>query len=93
MKHTSYKTSDWQDAGGSIEIPAGWFVCGANFDVAEPYVEISSRDCSHRVKVPFPKPLAYYLSTHWCGSDCMHELIEEDAKRKVQGAIKLAIGL
>jgi hypothetical protein len=93
MKHTSCKTPEWQEVGGAIEIPVGWFVCGAYFDVAEPYIEISDPDCLDRVKIPFPKPLAYYLSTHWCGSEYMHELIEDGAKRKVQNIIKSALGL
>lgn len=93
MKHTSEKTHDWQELGGAIEIPVGWFVCGAYFDVAEPYVEISDKDCSEKKCLPFPKPLAYFLSTHWCGSDCMHELIEDGARREVQNTIKQALGL
>lgn len=93
MKHTSAKTHEWQELGGSIEIPVGWFVCGAFFDVDEPYVEISDKDCSQTVKLPFPKPLAYFLSTHWCGSECMHELIGDGAVRGLQNTIKDALGL
>ena len=88
MKH-----HEWQELGGSIEIPVDWFVCGANFDVEEPYIEISDKDCSSTIRLPFPKPIAYYLTTHWCGSDCMHELIVDRARRELQNNIKDALGI
>lgn len=96
MKHKTAKTAEWQECGGSIEIPQGWFVSGANFDVEEPYVEICSNtpgSYDEKKKIPFPKPIAYYLSTHFCGSDVMHEIISEGAKYNIQNTIKTALGL
>jgi hypothetical protein len=37
--------------------------------------------------------VAYYLSTHFCGSKVMHENIEEDTRRGIKNAIMSALGL
>lgn len=88
-----YKNPQWQDVGGSIEVPVNWFVCGAHFDLEEPYIEISNMECSETKKLLFPKPIAYFLVNHFCGSEYMHKLIEDNATRKLQNIIKQALGI
>ena len=95
MKHKSAKTIDWQQQGGTIEIPDGWFVTSANFDVEEPYIVIASgqysSDEERTIKVP--KAMAYYLSTHHCGSNVMREIIEENTRYDIRNQVKMALGL
>ena len=94
MKHKTAKTAAWQDCGGFIEIPAGWYVHGANFDVEEPYIEIANSEIGvEHKRILFPKPIAYYLSTHWCGSEVMHEIIEENTRHEIRSKVKDALGL
>lgn len=86
----------WQTISGSIEIPEGWFVFDANFDCDEPYIEICSDipEYAHENRrLPFPKSLAYYLTTHWCGSRIMHDSIRLDAERVMRNNIANALGL
>jgi hypothetical protein len=85
---------EWQHEGGILEIPDGWFVNQANFDVDDPYIMICySKDYDVVIKLSVPKSLAYYLSTHFCGSEKMKDMIEGYAKYEVQTAIKQALGI
>lgn len=79
--------------GGSLSIPDGWCVCRADFDVEEPYIMIfdSSYQTKGDVKILVPKALAYYLSTHHCGSEKMRNLIKEHAICDVRDTIKDAL--
>ena len=56
-------------------------------------LQITSEDTSQEKTLSVPKPLAYYLGTHFCGSNVMHELIEEDTRRDIKQAIVTALGL
>ena len=91
---------DWQSKGGVLEIPDGWFVTGANFDIPEPIVHITKEDSVKVYSVPteertlrVPKALAYYLSTHFCGSYVMRGRIVEDARNCIRTGIKELLGL
>jgi len=93
------KTQEWQVTGGKLEIPSGWFLTGADFDCAEPFIQISEEakppeyERAEDRKIPVPKALAFYLSTHWCGSKDMAEKLIGDGERRVQNAIKRALGM
>lgn len=93
MKHTTEKVSEWQYAGGTLTIPIGWFVHRVDLDTKEPYLQITSEDMSQEKTLLIPKPLAYYLGTHFCGSKVMHDLIKENARRDIKHAIVTALGL
>lgn len=83
------RSTEDQEKGGSFEIPDGWFVCGADFDAEEPYVTIANGDLSgEERRVPVPKSMAYYLSTHSCGSQKIHDNLIEDGRREVRNKIK-----
>jgi hypothetical protein len=83
----------WQEQGGKLEIPEGFFVYKVDFDDDEPYIIICDPVSSHDARLPVPKSLAYYLSTHFCGSNVMRNLIRDNAKRELQSTIKDALGL
>ena len=88
------KNIEWQNKGGTLIIPDNYFVYHADFDSDEPFITIcESSGGGEETKLLIPKALAYYLSTHFCGSNTMHDLITENAKREVQNVIKDALGL
>ena len=92
------QNTEWQDIGGIIEIPDGWFVHGANFDADEPFILMTKNDgrsnsSEYEKKVFVPKALAYYLSTHFCGSTKMADRLIEQGKWNVRNKIQDALGL
>lgn len=95
MKHATAKVSAWQRIGGVLEIPDGWFVHKVDLDVEKPYLQITKDDISmtDEKTLFIPKSLAYYLSTHFCGSKVMHETIEEGTRRDIKNAIMSVLGL
>ena len=75
-----------------MTIKDGWFVCGANFDCDEPYIILANEHNGvDEIKVPVPKSVAYYLRTHWCGSQQMHDTIKENATSEALNLIKQAL--
>ena len=77
--------------GGILDIPDGWFVNSVDFDDDEPCITICSwefdddNDC---VTMLVPKSLAYYLSTHFCGSEKMRKIYIEQGKDEIRNYIK-----
>ena len=61
------------------------FVSGADFDVEEPYITVCEDLTGDEYKLLVPKSLAYYLSTHFCGSNVMRELIQEHTRADIAG--------
>ena len=75
-------------------IPAGWFVYTVCLDAEVPYCTIcNSEDVNEERKVKIPESLAYYLSTHFCGSQKMHDKLIEDGKRQLRNQIKNILGI
>lgn len=77
--------------GGKLEIPDGFFVNHVDLDADEPFIEIidEKKMCGNeKVKVLVPKSLAYYLKTHFCGSQKMHTLIENNARNGLRRSFK-----
>lgn len=90
----SVDKTDWQLQGGTIEIPDGFFLHGANFDVEDPYIELESDALPRqRLKLPVPKAMAYYLSRHHCGSFEFRKNVEDMAVEALRRRIKDALGL
>jgi len=86
--------SDWQTAGGVMDIPDGWFVTRVKLDCDKPHIAIAQNGIHLPEKyIRVPKALAYYLRRHDCGSKEMRETIREGGKREVRKAIKVALGL
>lgn len=80
--------------GGQLSIPDGWFVDGVNFDDDEPSLWISNADAEagdEDRKLAVPKCLAYYLSTHACGSEKMKKVLTTHAKNELRSQIKRAL--
>ena len=76
-----------------MEIGEDWFCYGANFDCDEPHVILCHKDSGEEKKIPVPKQLAYYLRTHWCGSQIMHDLITNNAKKSMSKSLQEIIGI
>ena len=95
MRHKTRKESEWQEKGGTFTIPDGWFVTIVDLDAAEPYCVITNNADlgSPEKRIFLPKSLAYYLGTHFCGSNVMRELIQEDTRQSIRNTIKDALGL
>lgn len=93
MKAQTAATVEWQEVGGTLTIPDGWFVTGVNCDLPEPSIQITNGTGDEDKKLPVPKALAYFLSVHHCGSMAMRENIEQAARRNVQNEIKRALAI
>jgi len=76
-----------------LQIEDGWFVYGADFDCDEPYIVLANNDTNEEKRVNVPEQLAYYLRTHWCGSQRMHDLIYDKGVNSTRYKIKEALGI
>lgn len=93
MKNKRRDTKD-SDKGGTLEIPDGWFLTYADFDAEVPTITIGSNEVGLEDRVlEIPLSMAYYLSTQFCGSQRMRELLTEAGRRQVRNNIKTALGL
>jgi hypothetical protein len=70
-----------------------WFGTFADFDCPEPYMEFSNTNSSIEKRILIPESIAYYLRTHWCGSQKMHDLIETNVQNNIRYQIKDALGM
>lgn len=96
MKNKSEKTIEWQYVGGKLEIPENYCVTHADFDCKDPFITIvntTDNQYNDKRKLLVPKPLAYYLSTHSCGSTVMKGIIEKNIQYKIQKQITEALGI
>lgn len=86
--------SGWELKGGDISIPDGCFISHAEFDCEDPYIILSDIEVhgSDR-KCLVPKSLAYYLSTHSCGSKRMREIYIDMGKNQVRKEIKNSLDI
>lgn len=89
----TFANAEWQECGGSIEIPEGWFVSDVTFDTTTPRLTMTNSVGGEEKIIPFPKPIAYFLSVHFCGSAKMRRELIEEGKREVRNEIKSALGL
>jgi hypothetical protein len=86
------KSDDRESCGGSMRIPKEWAVTRVDLDAEEPYCLIDHINFgAPKRKILIPKPLAYYLSTHHCGSDRMHRILTDNAKNSIRDEIKKAL--
>ena len=85
----------FEDIDETMTIPSGHFVHKVDLDCDDPYCQVCRESDMEdmKEKIFIPKSLAYYLRTHFCGSESMHELIRTDAVRSCQNAIKEALGI
>jgi len=70
-----------------------WYCYNIDFDANEPHILLCRDDNSEEVKIPVPKQLVYYLKTHWCGSQEIHDKIVEKAKREWQYELRELLGI
>ena len=91
MNEEEITKEERQVSGGSLSIPDGYFVCHANLDDENPYIMIqtfNNMTNEPEIKLEIPKSLAYYLSTHFCGSNKMREKIEFQTKLNISNTIR-----
>jgi len=85
----------FEDIDEMMTIPAGHFVNHVDLDCDTPYCQVcresDMKDFDDKIFVP--KALAYYLRTHFCGSERMHKSLKEDGRRSCQNEIKEALGI
>jgi len=85
----------FEDIDETITIPAGHFVYKVDLDCDVPYCRLC-RESDYTdldANIVIPKALAYYLRTHYCGSERMHNSLKEDGIRLCQNKIKEALGI
>ncbi len=56
-----------------------WFCYQVDCDCEKPYIVLCHKETSEEEKVLVPEQLAYYLRTHFCGSEKMHNSISNSA--------------
>jgi len=93
MSPASAATTKWQLTGGTFSIPDGWFVHKVDLDDHQPHAMITNQETMEEDKILIPKSLAYFLVTHFCGSESMQNKIAEDTKRSIGNIIKEALAL
>ncbi len=77
-----------------MKIKKGWgCISPVDFDCEEPYITVGNNDCTESEKILIPKTVAYYLSTHFCGSMKMHKGLKDDAKRALQNKFIELLGI
>ena len=73
----------------TMTIPKDYFVCGCDLDANPPICKIATDiDILQEKEILIPPALAYYLTTHFCGSWKMKENYEERAKFNLRREIK-----
>jgi hypothetical protein len=79
----------------SLTIPAGHSVHACDLDTDQPWCEIrpDSGDMEPATKLRIPWALAYFLRTHFCGSNKMRDLIVDHARRDIANTIGDALGV
>lgn len=94
LENYIYKT--YRKENRPMNIKEGLFCEGANFDCDKPYISVadpSKSVFSKSEKIEIPESMAYYLRTHWCGSQKMHDLIQKNAKQEIQNKLKEILGV
>ncbi len=77
-------------------IPDDHFVIRVDLDADPPYCEHAHNNdyaADNPIRTDLPKPLAYFLATHFCGSRKMEKAIEDRTRRSISTAIRNALGL
>lgn len=69
----------------SLVLPKGAYITYVDFDKSPPYItyNLDGVMAMEDKKLYVPEALAYYLRTHWCGSQKMHDLIEKNTKHEI----------
>ena len=78
----------------AMDIGDDYYVYQVDVDCDKPFAEICHKDDpAISEKISIPHQLAYYLKTHWCGSQKMHDLIEKNAIQGFRHQIKEILGI
>ena len=75
------------------EMPEDFFIINLNVEADRPYLFAAETAISEEIKFEVPEALAYYLRTHWGGTDTMRKNREESHRRKFQNEVKELLGI
>ena len=76
------------------EMPKHYFVCGLDVEDANPpYLLAADSAISDEEKFELPEALAYYLRTHWGGTESMRKENAAAVRRNLQNKIKELLGI
>jgi hypothetical protein len=88
-----YKTY-YKEKNQPMQIDEDYYCYNVNLDCDDPFATLCHKDdCAIEETIKIPHQLAYYLTTHWCGSQKMHDLIEKNAIRSIQSKLKEILGV
>jgi hypothetical protein len=79
-----------------MTIPEDYFVYRCDLDAEEPYcIACSSKNVTRdsEIKILIPYELAYYLRTHFCGSEKMHKIIEDNTRSSIAYNLLKILGI
>ena len=79
--------------GGTFTIPDGYFVYSVDLDADQPKAIICDDKYGEETEILIPKALAFYLTTHFCGSEKMQKTIEDAATKRIQDKFKSLLSL
>jgi hypothetical protein len=80
------------DMDESITIPKDHYVVHCDFDAEEPFCVICPKNEVGDRKILVPKALAYYLTTHFCGSNKMRDLYKRQARNEMRRKLSEILG-
>ena len=72
----------------SFSLPAGYFVTSVDLDHDEPYCMLQSPVNGGMMHRDIPKALAYYLTTHFCGSNKMMDAYKRQGRNEIRSKLK-----
>lgn len=82
----------WEEQGGTLSIPDGYFVTDLKPENDPPTITVSREKKASEVgkdglvyediTIEIPKSLAYYLCVHWAGSEDLRENIKRECLSK-----------
>jgi hypothetical protein len=81
-----------------VDIPKGWFVYYVDLECAEPYAVVCPKENSgeypigYEEMVSIPKPLAYFLVTHWAGTDALKKMHRRELANEIKRCLEIPWG-
>jgi hypothetical protein len=76
----------------TIDIPDSLQIYAMEADGDNPHITFIDEDFSE-IKIDMPKQLAYYLTTHFCGSTKMRRNLIDKGAGETRAAIREALGI
>lgn len=75
-----------------LKIPEGYSIYHMRADVDKPFITFITPE-NEEIRMDMPKQIAYYLTTHFCGSDKMRKNNIEMGREQVRNEIRNILGI